>query len=122
MADQTDIDAGTVLTKTVKGNSEAVDYGYATVTPASDADVTLSAAEISCKTLKLAAGAWASGHNVIYPTRAGAEFNFHNTSGFSAVVKTSGGAGITIANNRVRRLYCDGTRICSLGADQDPTA
>lgn len=82
-----------------------------TITPASDADVTLSSTQATYGRLILVDGSWASGHNIIVPTNQ-RRYWVDNTAGtYDAVVKTSGGTGITVPAGYARVVVCDGTNV-----------
>lgn len=88
-----------------------------TITPGSDADVTLTNIQAENEWLTLVAGSWASGHNLILPTTAGLDWWLTNNSGFNAVPKTSGGTGPTIATGKTAKVACDGTDVIRMTTD-----
>lgn len=82
-----------------------------TITPGSDADVTLTSAQALFARLLLADGSWTSGHNIIVPDDE-RFYYIDNTGGtYDAVIKTSGGTGITVGNGKKRLVACDGTNV-----------
>jgi len=87
----------------------------ATITPASNADVTLSAAQYACPVLTLADGSWESGHNIIVPTATGL-YVVINGGSYTATVKTAAGTGIGVATAKTQLLWCDGTNVIALAA------
>lgn len=87
----------------------------ATITPGSDADVTLSAAQYSCPVLTLANGSWTSGHNIIVPTTTGL-YVVINGGSYTATVKTASGTGIGVATGTTQILWCDGVNVIALTA------
>lgn len=103
------------------GAGTAFQIKSATVTPPSDADYTLTAAEMSCMLLTVVAGSWTSGHNIIVPTAAGGTWEFSNSSGFTMTVKTAAGTGIAIANGRAAQIRSNGVNCRRRTADVDPT-
>lgn len=83
----------------------------ATITPASDADVTLSAAENKADRLILVDGSWTADHNIITDTTE-RRFWVDNSSGtYNPTVKTSAGTGIIVPAGASKPLICDGTNI-----------
>lgn len=110
-----------VISGDPSGSGTALQMKSATVTPGSDADYTLTAAEMSCMLLTIVAGSWTSGHNVIVPTAAGGFWHFSNSTGFGMVVKTAAGTGITIANGRAAWLRSNGANVRRMTVDVDPT-
>lgn len=87
----------------------------ATITPGSDADVTLTAAQYSCPVLTLATGSWASGHNIIVPTTTGL-YVIINGGSYTATVKTAAGTGIGVATAKAQILWCDVVNVIALTA------
>lgn len=75
-------------------------------------DQTLSSTEYRCRALILS-GAITGNRNAIVPADAGrAWLVYNNTSGaFTATVKTSGGAGVTVPQGWVMLVRCDGTDV-----------
>ena len=107
---------GTSYDLLLKGASPG--NGYKAITGSkSDADYTLTASEYSNEIIKLGWTGWTTGRNVIVPTTAGAKWVINNTTGQIATIKTSGGTGIAIANNKHATVYCDGTNIVRVTAD-----
>jgi len=103
------------------GAGTALQKKSATVTPASDADHTLTAVEMSCPLLTVVAGSWTTGRSIIVPAAAGGEWHFSNSTGFAMLVKTAAGSGITIANARAATLRSNGTNVRRETPDVDPT-
>jgi len=87
----------------------------ATITPGSDDDVTLTAAQYSCPVLTLADGSWGSGHNIIVPTTTGL-YVVINGGSYTATVKTAAGTGIEVATAKTQILWCDGVNVRALTA------
>jgi hypothetical protein len=88
-----------------------------TVTPASDADVTLTAAQYACPIVNIATGSWTGPHNVIVPNTGG-PWIIVNGSGQTATVKTAAGTGISVATGKVQLVYADGVNVIAI---TDPT-
>jgi len=87
-----------------------------TVTPASDADVTLTATENLYGRIELATGSWTSAHNVVVSLTQ-RSFTFANNSAYAATVKTSAGTGVAVPAGQSARLYCDGTGVVVANAN-----
>jgi hypothetical protein len=82
-----------------------------TITPSSDADVTLSSSEYYATRLVLADGSWTAGHNIIVPNE-NRVFFIDNTGGtYDAVIKTSAGTGITVRSGSSKQVLCNGTNV-----------
>jgi hypothetical protein len=105
----------------MRGLSAGFAFHVAQITPASDANVTLTSSEYIAPILTLVTGAWTTGRQVILPNTTGGIWNFSNTSAYSALVKTSAGTGITVASNRAAWLRSNGTNILRMSPDIDPT-
>ena len=82
----------------------------ATVTPATDADVTLTSAEYGANAIILVTGAWTVARNIIVPEEA-REWQFFNDGAYAATVKTASGAGIVVQPGATTRLICDATNV-----------
>lgn len=82
-----------------------------TITPASDADVTLTTAQAVKGYLPLADGSWTSGHNIIVPEEKRVYFVDNRSGSYNATVKTSGGTGETVNAGKTAVLLCDGTNV-----------
>lgn len=107
---------GTSYYSFAKGSTPGNGYKAITGTK-SDADYTLANTEYSNEIIKLAWTGWTTGRNVVVPTVAGAKWVINNTTGYTATIKTSGGSGIAIANNKHAIVYCDGTNIVRITSD-----
>jgi hypothetical protein len=68
-----------------------------TITPASDADVTVSTPESDFGTQVLVTGAWTGPHDVILPASTFATYIIHNNGAHDATFRSSAGTGPTIA-------------------------
>jgi len=93
----------------------AQDEGRSTVNMASDADITLTAAQAAAGIIEITSTVLTATRNVILPTSDGRVWIVHNntsTTPQSLVFKTSAGTGVTVAAAARRALiYCDGTNI-----------
>ncbi len=103
----------TRLNNALKRMEEGV-KGHVNVSVAGS-DVTLTstswtpgAAEYCNGTIGLTAGGGVGARNIIVPA---VEFNwhFHNATGYSQTIKTSGGTGAAIPTGYIAFVYCDGT-------------
>lgn len=81
-----------------------------TITPATDADVTLTSAQAIADRFKLVTGAWIVARNVIVPSSQ-LRFIFDNTGTYDATVKTAAGTGILVKAGTSRLLVCDATNV-----------
>lgn len=82
-----------------------------TITPSSNADVTITPTQATYGRLILVDGSWIAGHNIIVPDNQ-RKYLVDNSSGtYDAVVKTSLGTGITVKAGTSRLLVCDGTNV-----------
>lgn len=82
----------------------------ATITPATDADVTLTYTQYSKQYLPLATGAWTTAHDVIVPAEP-RWYLVYNGSSYTATVKVSGGPGVTVEAGKSQLLICNGTAV-----------
>lgn len=80
------------------------------------ADVTLSAAQASCRYLTTT-GILTGNRNVIVPNNWEGIVYCNNTGAFTTTFKTSGGAGIVVAQTKRAVLYADGTNVVRVTAD-----
>lgn len=119
MPDQTDINAGGILAKSILGNSLPLERGYANITGSKpDADYTLLSTEYSKLTINLGFTGWTVGRNIIVPTTTnGVQYQIINATGQTATVKTLAGTGIAIANNKAAIVFEDGTNVVRITAD-----
>jgi hypothetical protein len=97
------------------GATEPFGLAAATITPGSDADVTLTAAQYVCPVLTLADGSWTGAHNIIVPTHK-ALYVVINGGSYTATVKTAAGTGVGVATTKTQILWCDGTNVVALTA------
>ncbi|MCI0526354.1 MAG: hypothetical protein L0Y56_02730 [Nitrospira sp.] len=111
----TDITSLTGLTGAVQAASgSAIDFGRVVVAMAADADQTLSGGQFNKLIIEMSGGTTLTAtRNIILPTLDGRIWIVENTTtgGQSLVFKTSGGAGVTVANGNRAIVYCDGTDI-----------
>jgi hypothetical protein len=82
---------------------------YTTVTPALDADVTLSQLQYETGRIVLADGAWTAGHNVIFPDDKRIYYVDNLAGSYTAECKTAAGGVAQVPANSTAVLYCDGT-------------
>jgi len=80
------------------------------------ADVTLSAAQASCRYLTTT-GILTGNRNVIVPNNWEGIVYCNNTGAFTTTFKTSGGAGIVVAQTKRAVLYADGTNVVRVTPD-----
>lgn len=85
--------------------------GRVTVTYPSDADLTLTAEQMTYRDITIAAGSLTSAKNLIAPTRAGWVRSFHNTTAYVVTVKTAAGTGVAMPAGSSRLLSSDGTNV-----------
>lgn len=83
----------------------------ATITPASDANVTLTRDEYSAEVLVLTDGAWTAARSIIVPNESRA-YRVDNSAGtYNALIKTAAGTGVTVRAGDVQVVYCDGVNV-----------
>jgi len=90
---------------------------YVSVTPATDADVTLSVYQYSSKIIRINTGALTTNRNVIMPTAIITPVTIVNASLYTVTVKTSAGTGVSIATGKTAIVASNGTNITRLTAD-----
>lgn len=83
----------------------------ATITPATDADVTLTAAQYSRSRLVLVDGAWTTGRNIIVPDESRRFYVDNSAGSYTATVKTAAGTGIAVSAGQAAIVICDGTNV-----------
>jgi hypothetical protein len=107
---------GGLNTDVVKGNNVALAFGYLTKT-ITDADYTLSAAEMANTTLDIT-GPLTAQRKIILPLTAGAIYVvFNNASTQNLNFIGSTGTGIVVANNKRAILHTAGTNWNRVTAD-----
>lgn len=86
---------------------------YITITPSSDADVTLTASQYNFERLVLADGSWTSGHSIILPADVARFYLIDNTSGtYDATIKVSGGSDtLTVPAGASRPVVTNGSEV-----------
>jgi hypothetical protein len=99
--------------------SKALTYNDTVVPFPSDANVTASAAQYACPVIKCTGAGPTIQRDLILPLQAGAVWEVWNalTNAVNLRVIGSSGTGIAIAQNRVARIFCDGTNMNRLTAD-----
>jgi hypothetical protein len=90
----------------------------ATVTPATDADVTLTEAQYSADILVIETGAWLTNRNIIVPNEQ-RQWRVISNSVYIATAKTDAGTGIAVAAGTSRPLVCDGVNVVDPLTDKD---
>lgn len=85
-------------------------YDIATVTPPTDADVTLTADQYYAGSLTLVNGAWTTGHSIIVPAERRTYFVDNSAGSYDALVKTAAGSGVTVVAG-TRRILQGGTNV-----------
>ena len=107
----TNYNLGTLLEQAIAGvQSVAVSGASYTLTTGS------GVADEARNAVLVLTGTLAASCNVIVPT-ADKTYTFRNatTGGFSVVVKTAAGLGVTIANGFTQQVYCDATDVVAAG-------
>ena len=107
----TNYNLGTLLEQAIAGvQSVAVSGASYTLTTGS------GVADEARNAVLVLTGTLAASCNVIVPT-ADKTYTFRNatTGGFSVVVKTAAGSGVTIANGFTQQVYCDATNVVAAG-------
>jgi hypothetical protein len=98
-------------------NATAIN-GTAVHDMASDADYTLSAADLANKVVEITDTGTnlTTARNIVVPT-ASKVFYFVNSTAQSLVPKTSGGTGPTVTTGQEGWLRCDGSNVVKMAAD-----
>ena len=107
----TNYNLGTLLEQAIAGvQSVAVSGASYTLTTGS------GVADEARNAVLVLTGTLAASCNVIVPS-ADKTYTFRNatTGGFSVVVKTAAGSGVTIANGFTQQVYCDATNVVAAG-------
>jgi len=107
----TNYNLGTLLEQAIAGvQSVAVSGASYTLTTGS------GVADEARNAVLVLTGTLAASCNVIVPS-ADKTYTFRNatTGGFSVVVKTAAGSGVTIANGFTQQVYCDATDVVAAG-------
>jgi len=89
--------------------SEYVD-GTLTLTPATDADITLTTEQALFGRIVLNTGAWTIARSIIVPDAE--KLRVVKVAGtYAATVKTAAGTGVPVGSGQEATLYCDGTNV-----------
>lgn len=80
-----------------------------TVTPGTDADVTLTRLQYETGRIVLVDGAWTATHNVIFPDDKRVYYVDNTAGTYTATCKTAAGGVAQVGANSTAVLYCDGT-------------
>jgi hypothetical protein len=102
----------------IGGNNTALTLGRAQITYASNADVTLSAAQYSNVVIEVQSGAFPSaGVNLIFPGTVWGIWWVRNLSAQIVTCKTASGTGPAIAASRGAWCGCGGSNVIRMTAD-----
>lgn len=108
----------TLLSGLFGGSTVPFNWKAVTVTPATDANVTLVAAEYSAPEISIATGAWTAGHNIVMPNLRGFWMITNNTAFIATIIAS--GASVPIAAGRVAIVRCNSVDIKRVTADATP--
>jgi hypothetical protein len=104
------------ISASVQGNSSAssspLSYSISNIVMASDANITLTAAQLSCPILRVTSTpSLTATREVILPVVSGASYSVYNhtTGGQSLTFIGSSGTGVTVPNGLKTIIYFDGT-------------
>jgi len=96
-------------------------HGGVSVTPGSDANVTLSSSQYNQACILLQTGSWGSGHSVIFPAPAsvavGYSKMFINQSAYAATVSTGTPTTVSVGAVKAAVLWFDSTGVTRISAD-----
>ena len=96
-------------------------HGGVSVTPGSDAAVTLSSSQYNQACILLQTGSWSSGHAVHFPAPAsiavGYSKMFINQSAYAATVDTGTGTTVSVGAGKAAVLWFDSTGVTRISAD-----
>lgn len=95
--------------------------GLAVITPPSDANFTVAAADYVMPMLSLATGAWTTGRQVILPNTTGGLWIVSNNTPYTATFKTAAGTGINVSSSRRAWLSSTGVNIIRASPEFDPS-
>lgn len=110
--------SGQANIRAVAGNT--INWGRIQVACGGGGTITLTSGQMNQRHIELT-GAPAAGFTIVVPANSAAEWLFENQTGQAALVKTSGGTGITIAAARAALLRCNGVNVYRMTADVDYT-
>lgn len=97
---------GSQLTGVTTGSNVSI----ATITPATNADVTLTLVQYTADVLVIETGAWTTARNIIVPGES-RSWQVISNSAHAATVKTAAGTGVAVEKYEPRILTCDGTNV-----------
>lgn len=99
-------------------------HGGVTITPPSDADVTLSAAQAAVDWVQLNTGSWTSGHSLIFPALGAGAAGYYktvfNNSSQTATISTGSGTTKTLASGSAQRFWFDTSGVLRASATFTP--
>jgi len=107
----------TDIRQMVKGPSTS-DVTAVTVTPASDADVTLTESQYTADRIVLADGSWTTDHNIVVPDESRRLYVDNSAGTYNATVKTAAGTGVTVSPGANLMVVCDGVNVLSINITQ----
>jgi len=103
------VDADDVATMSQIVSQDYVD-GTLVITPATDADITLTSEQALFGRIVLNTGAWTTARNIIVPDAE--KMRVVKVAGtYAATVKTAAGSGVVVISGQEAALYCDGTNV-----------
>lgn len=108
------------LQSALGGNTSAFRWHRAALTFTSDANKTLLSTEYEAVILDFGTGtALTATRNVVVPLTAGAMWIVRNATNGAQSIQVIGasGTGVTIANGKTAIVFCDGTNIVRVTAD-----
>lgn len=82
-----------------------------TITPPTDADVTLTNAQATRDRLVLVDGSWTTGHSIIFPNESRRCYVDNIAGSFDALAKTAAGTGVTVRAGTALLLVCDAVNV-----------
>ena len=103
---------GSKLTGVTTGSNVSI----ATITPAADADVTLTSAQYTADVLVIETGAWTEARNIIVPDES-RSWQVISNSAHAATVTTAAGTGEIVPAKQSRQVLCNGTDVVSIRSD-----
>lgn len=80
-----------------------------TISPDTDADVTLDSTQNSAEILEISTGSWTQARNIIIPDAARRYYVDNTSNSYDATIKTSGGTGAVVSATTIAIVVCDGT-------------
>jgi len=82
-----------------------------TITPPTNADVTLTNAQATRDRLVLVDGAWAANHNIIVPNEARLFYIDNSAGTYNATIRTVAGSGVLVLSGDSAVVVCDGVDV-----------